>query len=88
MEYGKIYKNVTSKESTRADWLEISWQNLNCKQYRTWPHLLLYFLFGGWKTLMKNLMSTLYDAWPVVITALLFSWLSGMIIWLLVCSLN
>ena len=33
---------------------------------------------------MKNLLSTLWDAWPVLITALLFSWISGMIIWVIV----
>ena len=34
---------------------------------------------------MKNLLAVIYDAWPVLITALLFSWISGMTIWLLVC---
>jgi hypothetical protein len=38
----------------------------------------------GWKMLMKNLMSTLFGTWPVLVTALLFSWLSGMIIWFVV----
>ncbi len=33
---------------------------------------------------MNNLMSTLRDAWPVLVTALLFSWISGMIIWFIV----
>ncbi|XP_028415869.1 uncharacterized protein LOC114539440 [Dendronephthya gigantea] len=42
----------------------------------------------GWKTMMKRLMLTIYDAWPVLITALLFSWISGMTMWVLETWVN
>lgn len=38
----------------------------------------------GLKTVLKNLMATISDAWPVLITILLFSWISGIIMWFLV----